>query len=1212
MSRLKCPKDMSVRLLHVAVAIIGTDASITRLRRSIINSKNEFFKFESVQLSLGPPFLFKSFLLPICKFPQSDLSHNLNYSSLNECNSQDGFENRKFYQNPQNSKFNKKTISPYLCLPQNTSLTSSAQILPFHHIFNNHFKPNHVTSTQSQKFESNPNTSLPSNMDNRRVLKAYQDRGREKVLPYPSKVGLLLKMKRYISGSSLWQDPLRNPSASSSRVSSRSASRKPSVSQPNANASRLLSESFAAASTTNQSMDQNPDQTANEMLSSFFKEKGDRPLSQIEYEGVRSLLEKSRANTTLQNDEHTVLRSPTREPSFSQQNNTTFSNQRVLKNTSMYDGANATFAAPDYRPLYQTFNDSSRVAPVKRVYQFSGLPSPYKTRIRAPGQRKARRVMTEADATPSSAAAPEVETPKRISSTATSLLSVLDSQKKETADVAIDSLEKPLHNPYAKNRRRTAKINTAKPYSTADDISKTVAFNKAKDLAVSPEKGNDSLFSPAKSESKPESKDTASNGKSSTPLFTFKPSDTKPAEKKPAFSFNLKDSEAKVDDTQKESQKPEANGFCFDSQKPAFSFTPKTDNTSGLSDKEPTSLFGVKPPAATSFRPRESENKGLVFAYPESTSEPNGESKTDASVSLKSGQSLFGSKPKEGGLFGNSSNIPSYGKPADDETAAKPAFSFGSNSAPGETKKDGSLFSLSKDDNGNGTKGFNFGSAAPASSKTDKATPKPVFNFGAKAVEDEANEKEAQENNESEKKEKPAFSFGSTLTAFGTNKSEGNEAKSLFGSKSEDKQAKDDKTDMPVFSFLSNKGPAEEKKEETSKPAFSFGSTTTGSEKTAGINFGKSTEESGSVSKPSAFSDVKSNSTPFSFGLTGGKDAPVFSFGSKKEEKDKEEEKKEKSASDVDGEKKPVKAFNFGPSEDKKDTPAFNFGGSNEKKETNSEQKIGNGFSFGSLTADKSSFGFGSSAETKPAFSFGSSSEQAKDVGGASKLNEKPAFSFSSTNKTDDKPAFNFGSSAKPDEKPAFNFGGSSKTEEKPVLEKSEKPAFSFGTSEAKEKPAFNFGSSEAKDKPAFNFGSSEAKDKPAFNFGSSDTKEKPAFSFGSSENKEKPAFNFGSSENKDKPAFNFGSSDTKEKPAFNFGSSAEKPTFNFGSKTEAKPAFNFGSKTEDKPAFSFGGSTAGKTAGTESEFKFPELESANITAEERSQAEEYSELFKF
>lgn len=989
-------------------------------------------------------------------------------------------------------------------------------------------------------------------MDNRRVLKAYQDRGREKVLPYPSKVGLLLKMKRYISGSSLWQNPLRNPSASSSRDSSRSTSRKPSVSQPNANASRLLSESFAAASTTNQSMDQNPDQTANEMLSSFFKEKGDRPLSQIEYEGVKSLLEKSRANTTLQNDEHTVLRSPTREPSFSQQNNTTFSNQRMLKNTSMYDGANATFAAPDYRPLYQTFNESSRVAPVKRVYQFSGLPSPYKTRIRAPGQRKASRVMTEADATPLSVAAPEVETPKRISSTATSLLSVLDNQKKETTDVATDSLDKPLHNPYAKNRRRTAKINTAKPFSTAEDISKTVAFNKAKDLAGSPDKANDSLFSPAKSESKPESKDTASNGKSSTPLFTFKPSDTKPAEKKPAFSFNLKDSEAKVDDTQKESQKPDANGFRFDSQKPAFSFTPKTDNTSGLSEKEPTTLFGVKPPAATSFRPRELENQGLVFAYPESTPEPNGESKTDASESLKSGQSLFGSKPKEGGLFGISSNdsksTSSFGKPTDDETAAKPAFSFGSNSAPGHTTKDG-LFGSTKDDNGNGTKGFNFGSAAPSSNKTEKAAPKPVFNFGAKAVEDEANEKDAQKDNVSEKKEKPAFSFGSTSTAFGTNKSEGNKATSLFGSKSEEEQAKDDKTDMPVFSFLSKKGPTEEKKEETSKPAFSFGSTTTGSEKTPTSIFSKPTEQSESNSKPSAFSDVKSNPTPFSFGLTDAKNAPAFSFGSKKEEKANEEEKKEKSVFGFGDEKKPVTAFNFGPSEHKKDTPAFSVEGDKEKKETSSEKTTGNGSSFGSLPEDKPSLGFGSSAEAKPAFSFGSSSEQTKDLGGASKLNEKPAFSFSSTIKTDDKPTSNFGSSAKLDEKPVFNFGSSSKNEEKPVLEANEKPSFSFGASEAKEKPAFNFGSSEAKDKPAFNFGSS----------------------------------------------------DTKEKPAFNFGS-----------KTEAKPTFNFGSKTEDKPAFSFGGSTTGKTTETESEFKFPELESANVTAEEKSQAEQYTELFKF
>lgn len=992
-------------------------------------------------------------------------------------------------------------------------------------------------------------------MDNRRVLKAYQDRGREKVLPYPSKAGLLLKMKRYISGSSLWQETLRSPSASSSRVSSRTASRKPSVSQPNAHSSRLLSESFAAASTTNQSMDQNPDQTANDVLSSFFKEKGDRPLSQIEYEGVMSLLEKSRANTTLPlNDEqHTVLKSPTREPSFSQHNNTTFSNQRVLKNTSMYDGANATFAAPDYRPLYQNFGENPRVAPVKRVYQFSGLPSPYKTRIRAPGQRKTRRIATEADITPSAGAIPEAETPKRISSTASSLLSALDSQKKGANDVTVSTNDKPLHNPYAKNRRRTAKTSTTKPYSTADDISKTVAFNKAKDLAESPEKANDSLFSPEKTEKAPETIEPASNGKSSNPLFTFKPSETKPVEKKPAFSFNLKDSEAKDDETSKEKAKPDANGFLFDSQKPAFSFTNKADSTSGSDKKGQTSLFG----ASSAFKPRETESKGLTFAFPETTPEPNGESKAETQKPIQSQTPSFASQKKDDGLFGRSSTEEKPGSSLFKEV--KPAFSFGTK--PEEAKKDGPLSSTEKNaDEGNGSKAFSFGSSAP-SSKNEKPAPKPVFNFGAKEVEEEAKEKEASEDVETEKTNKPAFSFGTssnTITAFGTNNTKTGEDGSLFGKK-------DDKSDMPVFSFLSENDSKEEDRENApSKPAFSFGSKTADNDLAKpSTSFGNS---EASTSKPlfsSGSSDAKllfdslSKPAAFNFGSSEKKEAPAFSFGSREDKKDE--------VIDDKGEKKEKSSFSFGSSgSEKKAAPAFNFGG--DKKEA-------------------------------PAFSFGSSEK---------KDSEKPAFSFGSSESKDKPAAFNFGSSSKADEKPAFSFGGSKKADDKPV--------FSFGSSEPKDKPVFSFGGSlNTSDKPAFSFGSSaKTDDKPAFNFGSK-ADDKPAFSFGGSVQSDDKA----SSEKNDKPAFSFGSAgESKDKPAFNFGSSSEgKPAFNFGSSNSSdKPSFNFGSST-DKPAFSFGSSNLSKNGSESSgisEFKFPKVESGNVTEEDKSRAEEYKGLFKF
>lgn len=1016
------------------------------------------------------------------------------------------------------------------------------------------------------------------------------------MLPYPSKAGLLLKMKRYISGSSLWQDGssgLRNASAGSSRVSSRTASRKPSVSQPNAHSSRLLSESFAATSITNQSMDQNPDQTANEVLSSFFKDKGDRPLSQIEYEGVMSLLEKSRSNVTLplnDTEQHPhTRRSPTRESSFIQHNNTTFSNQHVLKNTSMYDGstpANATFAAPDYRPLYHNFNDTSRAAPpVKRVYQFSGLPSPYRTRIRAPGssQKKARRIATEGDITPSALTIPESETPKRMSNTANSLLSVLDNQlKKESSDVAVGSSDRPLHNPYAKNRRRTAKTASteaaslnSKPYGTAGDISKTVAFNQAKELAESPEKEQkDSLFSsPAKDETKTDSNDKTSNGKSSAPLFTFKPSDTEPAEKKPAFSFNLKNSDKKDEDTSKDKPKPAANGFSFDSQKPAFSFGSKTDSTSGLSNKDLKPLFGLNPPKDSEFKPRESEEKELTFALPESSLTANGDLTKEKQNEVNDSKPAFsfGSKQNgnEGSLFGQASGEDKtgsslFGNSASNKpSTASTGFSFGSKPSADISKPSGSLFGTAADtktEGENGSKQFNFGSSTSLFGSKEKASPpKPVFNFGAKETEEKENE--AQETKTSEANP-PAFSFGSSskpITAFSGSKDEtGDLTKSLFGQNA----TKSDST-APAFSFLNSKPEAEkddgkveeieeeeeDKKEESNtKPAFSFGASTDDKSKTTArpaFSFGKKTEESTAEPEASA--------------------TPKFSFGSA--QKTSQEEEKKAPFSFGAGESKPP-AFSFGASSEKKEAPSFNFGAKKETTESNTEK-----------TAEKAApaFSFGASQENKaaPAFSFGKSDEAKK---------EAPAFSFGKSDEAKkDAPAFSFGSSAEK-KAPSLDFGGST--------EKKETPGFSFGkTEEKKDAPAFSFGKpDEKKEAPKFNFGAPAKEADKAPVFGSTpSTETKPAFNFGSSTaSNDKPAFNFGSSNTSTtaKPAFNFGANTSSDKPAFNFGSSN---TLSLG----AKPTED----TKDSAA---------------SEFKFPELQGTKVTEAEREEAKQFESLFKF
>lgn len=1108
------------------------------------------------------------------------------------------------------------------------------------------------------------------------MIKAYKERGREKVLPLPSKAGLLLKMKRYISGSSLWQEGLsrlRTASLSSSRAPSGVSSRKPSVSQPNAHSSRLISESFAAASSTNQSMEQNPDHTANEVLSTFFREKGNQPLSQIEYEGVMSLLEKSRANMSMTSNDpdqqsHTVARvgSPTRDSSFAQQNNTTLSN-RVLKNTSFYDSnaPNATFAAPDYRPLYQSFSGSSRShPPVKRVYQFSGLPSPYRTRIRAPGlpQKKMRRIVTESEAstTPVPAEKSDSEISKPRSNTANSLLSALDNhQKADNGEVTFDKAEKPLYNPYVRNRRKAAKATassnsttaTPKPYSTADDISKTVAFNQAKELKESPEKGeSESLFSSVSTKPAKEISQNTSELKSDTnSLFTFKPSEVKPVEKQPAFTFNLKNSsEPKVlQESQESEPKPDANGFVFDAKKPAFSFGAKFEANSSQSDKDQKPHFGFNSSKMSAFKPKASEE---TFASPQPSRDSRAKGSDPSYFNPSAEKSLTGSsetEPVKSSLFGNTNTTAAF---------SQPTFLFGSqkndstfngtqNNAASEEKVDSRSSTLPNADSQFGFK------------EANKIAPhKPVFNFGAKKVEEASGEKKV------ESAEKSSLSNSTTSSAFtlGSNTSEKGSAFSigLKTTKGIDEIPGDSKS-KPLFSFL--------KSDSASKPAFSIASTSETSEETGknpSAHSGKSAFSFGSSStglpptndgrielKSSSFrgpdelevqeSEEKKGNTE-SEPNGSSKSTPALTFGAKSnnsalfasntsknddntpslESNSKNLEKESGADKGFEGEEAgtgSIPSFKFGASNEVKDAPAFNFGTSAEKKDTPA-------FSFGSNVEkkDTSAFSFGNNSEKKdaPALIFGTSSEKNTSSFNleANDKNKKPVFGFSSKAEEQKMSSSSVDSATEQRDKhlslgnsvnkksiPMFNFGN--------TTENKDTPAFGFGNAtEKKDTPAFSFGNTtEKKNTPAFSFGSTTGKkDTPAFSFGSTtDKKDTPAFNFGNtSEKKDTPAFNFGStSEKKDTPAFSFGEVSNDKQPAFSFGKREEKTESSYKT-NDSKPTFSFGNT--GKPAFSFGSQTTTAVAEDNEEFKFPELQGENITEEVKKGAEKHMGEFEF
>lgn len=1102
-------------------------------------------------------------------------------------------------------------------------------------------------------------------MDNRRVAKVYRENSqRVKKLPFPAPSGLLSKVKRYFSGSSL-----------PSRVSLLKNESTGPETGPVKEASFTLPDSFSAA---NETALAHGSEDLNRILLSFFQEKGSQPLSQVEYEGVMSLLDRSKASVTLPLPE---LTPEPKKPRVSAANgpengaNNTFAlySQKVLRNTSGYgvsDVNNSSVLTADYRPVYHTFNDVSRGnISMKRVYPFSGVPSPYRTRIKAPNlaARKQRRIVSAAPlialADSVSEAATQMSTSFRPKSkTANSLLLILDgnteTQNDEGNASVVDTKPagKSLHNPYAKIRRFTPlqKDDIVEQLSSpvkADEISKTVSYNKAEELSSKDAfEKSDSLFgnSSKPTAALPSFEKVGSQEKSQS-------SENGPEVSKPAFSFGA--------------SKPSSKGFGLPDASSATS-PGIFGNNANASGEEPvlkstngnTPAFSFGKPSSPTKANVEEEKPNLtpsLFAKSdENKTQPSfqfGAAKTDSPAFS------FGAKPKSDEFTEKASEITE--KP-------KPLFSFG---AKPEAEKPAFSFSSKLTEE---KPSISFGATSSA--------PKPAFSFGLKKDETakkdvETIEIESEEEEPEPQQEKPKlFDLGvkPATSLFGNTTSEKPETQKpafSFGAKPyEDKST-------PAFNFGSK--PAEEKSA-SSKPAFSFGAKPA-DEKPA-LDFGLNSSEE-SKEKSSAFNfgskPIDKPAPSFSFGAKAAEEKtapkPVFNFGAKPSE-------------DKSGEETPSSkpAFTFGskaPEEKPAAKPAFNFG----SKTTEDKPASAPAFSFGSKPAEdkpsaKPAFSFGSKpveekSTAAPAFSFGAKSTLEKPVEetpaakstfnfGAKPADEnpadKPAFSFgakSAEEKPVSAPSFSFGSKAaedKPAAKPAFSFGAKP-SEVKPVSA----PGFSFGSKPTEDtpapKPAFNFGA-----KPAFSFGkpsesnadkpdasveatSSEEKsqDKPAFSFGTSAT-EKPSFGSAKQPVNDKPAFTFGNKPADGKPAFSFGSSiggkpsesnEPTNKPAFLFGSkpvandadsSVDKPqtpAFSFGSKPSEKSAFSFGTKANDaKPAFSFGAASADKTVGSngfsgngttglslENQFEFPPapVQQANLNQEK---VKEYEDLFQF
>ncbi|KAL6450254.1 NUP60 Nucleoporin NUP60 [Candida maltosa Xu316] len=265
------------------------------------------------------------------------------------------------------------------------------------------------------------------------------------------------------------------------------------------------------------------DHTANEILSNFFKTKGDKPLSDIEYQGVMALISKSRTGSPVRKriiSESVLDQNPKKK--FKNNEGHDIYKQRALIN----DTSNISINTSEYKPNYysihndtfdrsnQSFNNNnttSIIPSIKRVYQFSGLPSPYSTRIRAPSS--SRRPSTIRKAANKSSASTTINNDTTAdntflnsksnefkSETSKLLLSVLDGKAENDENVNV-SEEKPSKpgfkfvNPYSRNGRKVSRSRPATPFTTttttttenpkrsisitANDIEKTISYDKS-------------------------------------------------------------------------------------------------------------------------------------------------------------------------------------------------------------------------------------------------------------------------------------------------------------------------------------------------------------------------------------------------------------------------------------------------------------------------------------------------------------------------------------------------------------------------------------------------------------------------------------------------------------------------------------------------------------------------------------------------------------
>ncbi|QLQ79786.1 hypothetical protein HG537_0C04350 [Torulaspora globosa] len=224
--------------------------------------------------------------------------------------------------------------------------------------------------------------------------------------------------------------------------------------------------------------------TSNAKLAEFFSKKGDQPLTDIEMEGVLSLMKKASRSAT-----------PRKRPLIATDfdDSTTVESSRVLKSSRTPSMAATYYKAPSFTPGYEDSIGSQSLGNAslrstssrRRVFDYSSFPTPYKTVVYKYSAADGNRFGSAATASETSPNEPGPQSKtndsstQRLSNTASALVSLLEDSNQGIASLC--------SNPYSSYveplRQYKKKISTSlpKPDSAASSSLRSEALEKIQD-----------------------------------------------------------------------------------------------------------------------------------------------------------------------------------------------------------------------------------------------------------------------------------------------------------------------------------------------------------------------------------------------------------------------------------------------------------------------------------------------------------------------------------------------------------------------------------------------------------------------------------------------------------------------------------------------------------------------------------------------------------